>query len=98
MSASKHIDKICAVVIVMTLIITLIFCNGESLGIEAMAQTTAYETSLFDRSKVHTLDIVINDWDSFIETCENEEYSPCNVVIDGKLSRTWAYEARGTHL
>ena len=95
MSASKHIDKICAVVIVMTLIITLIFCNGESLGIEAMAQTAAYETSLFDRSKVHTLDIVINDWDSFIETCENEEYSPCNVVIDGEAVKNVGIRGKG---
>ena len=43
-----------------------------------------YESRLFDTSRVHTIDIVMDDWDSFIENCESEEYSACAVVIDGE--------------
>ena len=34
--------------------------------------------------QVHTIDIVMDDWDGFLETCENEEYAQCAVVIDGE--------------
>ncbi|HBL40854.1 MAG TPA: spore coat protein CotH, partial [Ruminococcaceae bacterium] len=44
---------------------------------------------------VHTIDIVMNDWESFIETCENEEYTSCTVVIDGKKHSNIAIRAKG---
>lgn len=95
MSAHKNIDRICAAVTALTLIITLLFCNGEKLGISVRANAMGYEQRLFDNSKVHTIDIVINDWDSFIKTCENEEYSPCNVVIDGEAVKNAGIRGKG---
>ena len=95
MSAHKSIDKICMVVIAVTLIISVIFCNGQALGIEKTAHAIGYENRLFDHSKVHTLDIVINDWDGFIETCENEEYTACNLIIDGEAVKNVGIRAKG---
>jgi spore coat protein CotH len=95
MSANKNIDRICAVITVLTLLITLIFCNGQSLGIEVKATAAGYEARLFDKSKVHTLDIVMDDWDSFIETCESEEYSPCSVIIDGEAVKNVGIRGKG---
>lgn len=37
----------------------------------------------------------MNDWDSFIETCENEEYSPCSVIIDGESCKNVGIRAKG---
>ena len=95
MSAHKSIDKICVSIVAVTVIIALLFCCGKAFGIETYARTIGYENRLFDNTRVHTLDIVINDWDSFIETCENELYSACNVVIDGELIKNVGIRAKG---
>lgn len=58
-------------------------------------KTMGYENRLFDASKVHTIDIVMDDWDSFIEGCESELYSSCTVVIDGEKYGEVAIRAKG---
>ena len=84
MSTSKHIDKICIVAIIAALLISILFMNGTALGIQVQAKTMGYEARLFDTSRVHTIDIVIDDWDAFLTTAQSEEYSVCDVVIDGE--------------
>ena len=95
MSTSKHIDRICIAVIAITLVITIIFMNASKIGIAAADRVLGYETRLFSTDRVHTIDIVMDDWDSFIETCENEEYSACAVVIDGESYKNVGIRAKG---
>ena len=95
MSTHKHIDKICCVAVVLALVITVLFMNGQSLGIVSAGKSMGYENRLFNTEKVHTIDIVMNDWDGFIETCENEEYSPCSVIIDGESYANIGIRAKG---
>ncbi len=95
MSAHKNIDRICIVITAIAIIIGFIFCNGQALGIQTTAHAIGYENRLFDRSKVHTIDIVMNDWDGFIEGCESEEYSACNLVIDGEAVKNIGIRAKG---
>lgn len=95
MSAHKNIDKICIIITVFTLIIGLLFCNGNLLGIETTAHAIGYENRIFDNSKVHKIDIVINDWDGFLETCESEQYSACNLVIDGEAVKNVGIRGKG---
>ena len=95
MSAHKKTDRICVLITVITIITALVFCNGQALGIQTNAHAIGYENRLFDRSKVHTVDIVLNDWDAFIAGCENEEYSACNLVIDGEAVRNVGIRAKG---
>ena len=95
MSSDKKIDKICVAVVAFTVILALIFCNGKAFGIETQARTIGYENRLFDNTKVHTFDIVIDDWDSFISTCESELYTNCNVVIDGELIKNVGIRGKG---
>ncbi|MBQ9375901.1 MAG: spore coat protein CotH, partial [Ruminococcus sp.] len=95
MSAHKNIDKICVVVVALTLVLALVFCNGKLFGVETSVKAIGYEDRIFDDSKVHTFDIVIDDWDSFLETCENEEYSSCNVVIDGEAVKNVGIRGKG---
>lgn len=95
MSTHKHIDIICLVAALFALLLCGIFANGERFGIQQASKVIGYETRLFDTSQVHTIDIVMDDWDSFIETCENEEYAVCSVVIDGEAYNNVGIRAKG---
>ena len=55
MATHKHIDKICAVIVVCTLLLTVLFMNGEAIGLVKADRVIGYETRLFDTSRVHTL-------------------------------------------
>ncbi|MCI9586542.1 MAG: spore coat protein CotH [Oscillospiraceae bacterium] len=95
MSTHKYIDRICVAAVVLSLLLTLLFMNGEALGLQSAGTVVGYENRLFDTTRVHTIDIVMDDWDDFIETCQNEEYSPCNVVIDGESYKNVGIRAKG---
>ncbi len=95
MSTHKNIDKICCIIMVLTIIITIVFCNGSSLGIEVSGKTFGYESRLFDTSYVHTIDIVMDDWDGFIDGCEDEEYTSCAVIIDNEAYKNVGIRAKG---
>lgn len=95
MSTSKHIDRICIIAVVVSLLICVLFTNGASFGIQAQAKTMGYEDWLFDTAKVHTIDIVIDDWDAFLQTAQSEEYSVCSVVIDGEAFKNVGIRGKG---
>ena len=95
MSTSKHIDRICVIAVVVALLISVLFMNGAALGIQAQAKTMGYEDRLFDTTMVHTIDIVIDDWDAFLTTAQSEEYSVCDVVIDGEAFRNVGIRGKG---
>lgn len=95
MSTHKYIDRVCVAAVLLSLLLTAVFLCGGALGIQAAGKTIGYENRLFDTSRVHTIDIVMDDWDSFISTCENEEYSACAVVIDGESWKNVGIRAKG---
>jgi len=95
MSTHKHIDKICLVAAILALILCAVFMNGEALGIQAASKVMGYENRLFDTSKVHTIDIIIDDWDTFLDTAQSEEYSVCSVVIDGEAISNVGIRGKG---
>lgn len=95
MSTHKSFDRICCIVLAVTIVITVLFMCGEKIGITSTARAMGYETKLFDTSKVHTINIVIDDWDIFLETCTNEEYTSCAVVIDNEAYKNVAIRAKG---
>lgn len=61
----------------------------------AFGHTLGYEDRLFDQSTVHTIDIVMEDWDSFIANAAAEEYADCDIVIDGERFSHVAIRAKG---
>ena len=95
MSTHKHIDKICLVAAVLALVLCAVFMSGEALGIQAASRVMGYEDRLFDTSKVHTIDIVIDDWEGFLETARSEEYSVCSVIIDGEAINNVGIRGKG---
>ena len=95
MSTHKYFDKICSVILALTLVLTILFMNAESLGIQKAFSAPGYETRLFDTSKVHTVNIVMDDWDEFIRSCTDEEYAACSVIIDNEAYTNVAIRAKG---
>ena len=95
MSTHKHIDTICLVAALLALVLCAVFMNGEALGIQVASKLMGYEDRLFDTSKVHTIDIIIDDWDAFLETAHSEEYSVCSVVIDGETVSNVGIRGKG---
>lgn len=95
MSGSKHFDRIAVIVMALMLVLTILFMNGAALGIEAMAHTMEYENRLFDNTKVHSVDIVMDDWDEFIANAASEEYYMASVVIDGESYKNIGLRAKG---
>ena len=95
MSTHKHIDKICCVVLAFTLILSVLFMCGEALGVKASSRVLGYENRLFATDKVHTIEIIIDDWDAFLSTAESETYSVCSVVIDGEPIKNVGIRGKG---
>ena len=95
MSTHKHFDKICCVVLALTLILTVIFMNARDFGVAKTSTDMQYENKIFDTSIVHTLDIVIDDWEMFLSNCQSEEYYNCAVVIDNEVFKNVAIRGKG---
>lgn len=95
MSTHKHFDKICYAVLAFTLILSVVFVNAGRFGIQKASTVMAYESTLFDTSKVHTIDIIMDDWDEFTENCSTEEYYACAVVIDNEAFKNVAIRGKG---
>lgn len=95
MSTHKYFDKICCVIFAFTLVLTILFMNAEGLGIQRASSAPGYETRLFDTSKVHTVNIVMDNWDEFTQSCTDEEYVQCSVIIDNEAYKNVAIRAKG---
>ena len=95
MSTNKHIDKICCIVLTVSLLLTLLFMNAGRFGIQTVSAAAGYASRLFQPSEVHTIEIVMDDWDSFLAQCTDEEYAACTVIIDGESFRNVGIRAKG---
>ncbi len=92
MSAHKHIDRICLAAVLISLLAALALCSQK---MQSESAALGYDARLFDTGRVHTIEIVMDDWDGFLETCENEEYAACAVVIDGEAYKNVGIRAKG---
>ena len=74
MSGSKAFDKIAWSITALALIVTVLFMNGSALGLAVMPRVMGYENRLFDNTRVHTIEIVMDNWDEFIRSATSEQY------------------------
>ena len=93
----KHIDRLCILAMVLALSLTGLLLCGENLGIQRASATPAYVSRLFDDSRVHTVDLQVEDWDQFIEAAPAEGYVPCTAVIDGEMFCQVGLRAKGNN-
>ena len=61
MSTSRYFDRICAVVFAFTLIVTVLFMNGQSFGIELMVDA---DSEAHSDNEYFTENDEISDWDT----------------------------------
>lgn len=80
----KNINKISWAAVVLVIVIAILFSIAGSFGWIEADNSMGYESRLFNASSVHTIDIVMDDWDGFIDNITMEEYSSCTIVIDGE--------------
>lgn len=93
----RYTDLICIAVMALAVLTTVAFMGGEALGLTAASTAPGYETRLFDKSRVHTIDILMEDWAGFLETAAEEEYTPCTLLIDGEPFDNIAIRAKGNN-
>ena len=94
MLKSEKIDRICRAVIIFAVILSLVLMAVPLSARQAGAEY-AYGSKLFDTSFVHEINIEMDGWDSFIETCEDEQYAQATLVIDGTVFKNVAIRAKG---
>ena len=82
-----HKGRIClAAASAAALLFAGVFFGGNVHG--ETGNEPGYVSRLFDDSRVHTIDLQVEDWDGFLEQAGGETYIPCDVVVDGeKISR-----------
>ena len=95
MLRSRHIDKIVLAVTVLFVISAILVMNGRDIGLALLETRMGYEEKLFDNTKVHTIDIVIDDWEELIANAESEEYYDATLVIDGETFKNTAIRGKG---
>ena len=70
----KYTDTICAAVIALAVLLTIVFMNGEKIGLIPASSAPAYASRLFGDSRVHTIDLQVENWNAFLENAPKEEY------------------------
>ena len=93
----RRIDLICTLAMALALALTGLLCFGETLGIRRASAAPGYSYRLFDDSRVHTVDLQVEDWGQFIADAPAEEYIPCTVVIDGEEFYQVGLRAKGNN-
>lgn len=92
MASSKWMNLVC--VLAMAVCVAFSACMPPASAHTAPV-SMGYEDRLFDTSRVHTIDIRMDAWDTFIKTCANEEYAACDVSVDGEIYKNVAIRAKG---
>lgn len=82
-------------IIIFVLTITILFIYTSNLYSDKNSNSMGYEDKLFDTSKVHTLDIIMDDWEDFTANCQSENYYVCSVEIDDEVYENIAIRGKG---
>ena len=93
----RYIDRICIVTAAAACILAAMFTAGERLGIKPASSVPEYSVRLFDDSYVHQIDIRVDNWEKFLETAPEEQYTECDVEIDGELFVSAGLRAKGNN-
>ena len=93
----RQIDRLCALAMALALALTGLLFFGEALGIRPASAAPAYASRLFDGSRVHTVDLRVENWARFIADAPEEQYVPCTVVIDGEAFYQVGLRAKGNN-
>ena len=100
MIRSRYIDAICIGAAALAAILTLLLIAAAGTAqndIAGSASLPDYAARLFDPSRVHTIDIRLEDWEGFLQNAQKEEYVSCTLVIDGEEFSQVGLRAKGNN-
>ncbi|MGN4123594.1 CotH kinase family protein [Lysinibacillus sphaericus] len=68
-----------------------------NIGIETKSNEFSYETLVFNKNKVTTVDIEIAEeaWEDMLENAEEEEFKQANITVNGKRVENVAIRTKG---
>ncbi len=92
---SRLPDIICIALMAAALVL-VVWLSADAMHTPVSSEP-GYVSRLFDASRVHEIDILLPDWESFIDSAPDEQYSPCSVLIDGERFDHVAIRAKGNN-
>lgn len=98
MIASKHIGVIVITLVVIALAaVTAAAMFSDKLTDADDGVDMEYESELFDTSDIISINIIMDedDWNDLLENAIDEEYYPCDVVINGTTFSDVGIRAKG---
>ena len=92
-----HSNKIFLGTASLILLLIVLLTSGSRTAPPNASSLPDYASRLFDDSRVHTIDIQIDDWKAFVKNASNEEYVSCTVEIDGETFSHIGLRAKGNN-
>lgn len=93
----KHIDKICILLAVAACALAAVFLMGDKIGIRPLSSIPEYSVRLFDAGYVHRIDLRVENWEEFLRTAPEEQYTECDAEIDGEVFSSIGLRAKGNN-
>lgn len=78
-------------------LVLLLGLAGKAGAILPAGENPGYVSRLFDGSRVHRVDIQVEDWVAFLASAPEEEFIPATVEIDGEAFRQVGLRAKGNN-
>lgn len=78
-------------------LVLLLGLAGKAGAILPAGENPGYVSRLFDGSRVHRVDIQVENWEAFLASAPEEEYIPATVEIDGEAFRQVGLRAKGNN-
>lgn len=98
MVCSRHMGKIAlGAAVLAAALVLLLGLAGKAGAILPAGENPGYVSRLFDGSRVHRVDIQVEDWVAFLASAPEEEYIPATVEIDGEAFRQVGLRAKGNN-
>lgn len=98
MAAHEKNNRSYVLIVALMLLVTAVFTFfGQRLGVASYTVQAAYVDNLFDDTKVHTIEIEIDEaaWADILSSASEKEYQICDVVIDGESVKNVGLRAKG---
>lgn len=92
----QKLDRFILILVGLALIFTVLVMN-KTIQLPIASLNPPYVDKLFDQSKVHTIDIEIEDWDTFLENALSEQYVPATLHINGETFENVGLRTKGNN-
>lgn len=97
MIASKYFKVILGIFLSIAIIFTMLITFIPRKSMENQKVSKEYETKVFDKSKVMTINISMDktSWNEMLENALDEEYYKCDIIINGETFKNVGIRPKG---